>query len=298
MTTLACKIAAASKDVGGKLKTDKRNNEQRYDYLSADLILAECGQALAEQGLVVIPSITSSEIATIARPENKFRYDATVQLALTIEDGEHEFMSAWVGVGSDYMTPDKALYKAITSGHKYFLMKLLNVGAGNEDGEHETGEAGAGHVVTIQRTATATEQAHKTTGPVPNCPKCGGAMWDNRESNAPKNAERKAQGKGALPDFKCKDKECDGAVWPPKDGANGAAKPQPAEASGPITPDQIKKIHVICGKLYKTPEEVAMYRGWLKEQYKVESSKDLTSAAASELIRSLEAAELEKTFLA
>jgi hypothetical protein len=33
---------------------------------------------------------------------------------------------------------------------------------------------------------------------VPSCPKCGGAMWDNRE--------KKQNPKG--PDFKCKDKEC------------------------------------------------------------------------------------------
>ena len=43
-------------------------------------------------------------------------------------------------------------------------------------------------------------------GSAPLCPKCGGAMWDNRVGK--KNPK--------APDYKCKDKGCDGVVWPPK----------------------------------------------------------------------------------
>jgi hypothetical protein len=39
-----------------------------------------------------------------------------------------------------------------------------------------------------------------------NCPKCNGEMWDNRQ----KKTNPKA------PDYKCKDVECDGLIWPPK----------------------------------------------------------------------------------
>ena len=56
------------------------------------------------------------------------------------------------------------------------------------------------------------------TGDAPNCPKCGGAMWDNRVGK--KNP--------AAPDFKCRDKACDGVIWPPrqpKAAANGSAVP-------------------------------------------------------------------------
>jgi hypothetical protein len=38
------------------------------------------------------------------------------------------------------------------------------------------------------------------------CPNCGGAMWDNRASK--KNPKQ--------PDFKCKDKGCEGVIWPPR----------------------------------------------------------------------------------
>lgn len=41
---------------------------------------------------------------------------------------------------------------------------------------------------------------------VPKCPECSGPMWDNRETK-----------KGNQPDFKCKDRGCNKAVWLPKE---------------------------------------------------------------------------------
>jgi len=38
----------------------------------------------------------------------------------------------------------------------------------------------------------------------PDCPKCGGRMWDNRLSKRNPKA----------PDFKCRSRSCDGVVWP------------------------------------------------------------------------------------
>ena len=40
----------------------------------------------------------------------------------------------------------------------------------------------------------------------PACPKCGGRMWDNRLSKRNPKA----------PDYKCRDRACDGVVWPAK----------------------------------------------------------------------------------
>lgn len=62
----------------------------------------------------------------------------------------------------------------------------------------------------------------------PACPKCGGEMWDNRESKRNPRA----------PDFKCRDKGCEGVIWPPRDP--NAAPPAPAgTADDPACP--------ICG---------------------------------------------------
>ena len=138
--TMISKIAKAALEVGGKLGVDKRNLEQKYDYISADKILSVCGQALFTQGIVVIPAITKSEQITVDRGNGKSRYDCQVDFLMTVTDGTIPLVSEWRGMGSDYSVPDKAMYKAITSGHKYFLMKLLCIGAGNEDGEHEEEE--------------------------------------------------------------------------------------------------------------------------------------------------------------
>ena len=54
----------------------------------------------------------------------------------------------------------------------------------------------------------------EATGPLasdePSCPKCGGRMWDNRLTKRNPKA----------PDYKCRDRSCDGVIWPPKAGKN------------------------------------------------------------------------------
>jgi ERF superfamily len=137
---LAGKIAKAGQAVGGKLKADKRNTDQNYAYISADQILFECGQALFDQGVAVIPSVISHKLTAVERPNKSPRLDADVDFVFKVTDGIASFEEPWTGMGSDYMTPDKALYKAITSGHKYFLSKLLCIGEGNVDSEHEDEE--------------------------------------------------------------------------------------------------------------------------------------------------------------
>lgn len=46
----------------------------------------------------------------------------------------------------------------------------------------------------------------------PACPECSKRMWDNRTTKRNPKA----------PDFKCRDKSCEGVIWPPKDGESGA----------------------------------------------------------------------------
>ncbi len=62
--------------------------------------------------------------------------------------------------------------------------------------------------------------------PAPLCPKCQGPMWDNRDGKRNPKA----------PDFKCKDRSCDGVIWPPRDGRAAvapASKPASAAARTP-----------------------------------------------------------------
>jgi hypothetical protein len=52
-----------------------------------------------------------------------------------------------------------------------------------------------------------------------SCPKCGGRVWDNRLTKRNPKA----------PDFKCRDRSCDGVIWPPKGDKTEPAKADRAE---------------------------------------------------------------------
>lgn len=189
MNTLIAKLARASAKVGA-LKTDKTNTAQNYSYISADKILERAGDALAAEGIVVLPSITGESIQEVTYTDSysktKTRHDATVTFLMLITDGEGELKAEWTGRGSDFSVPDKALYKAITSGHKYFLTKLLNIGVGNEDGEHEA-----------ENEATAKPQARPQAQPATRAanaaqPPAFVASWANPDAAMQWSVEVKA----------------------------------------------------------------------------------------------------------
>ena len=77
-------------------------------------------------------------------------------------------------------------------------------------------------------TATATNPTSQTNGApltgAPACPKCAGRMWDNRASKRNPKA----------PDFKCRDRSCDGVLWP---GQHKAAVPILTPRASLATPD-------------------------------------------------------------
>ena len=72
--------------------------------------------------------------------------------------------------------------------------------------------------------------------PSPSCPKCSGDMWDNRVGK--KNPK--------APDFKCKDRECDGVIWPPRD-ATRAATSANQSAETMVAPGDGMPACPICG---------------------------------------------------
>lgn len=180
--TLIGKIAAASLKVGA-LETDKTNEAQKYKYISADKILERAGDALAKAGVMVVPSITHEEMAQVDYTDGygkaKTRFDVAVHFAMIVTDGETQLELPWRGRGNDFAAPDKALYKAITSGHKYFLMKLLNIGVGNEDSEHDD----------AQNATASSQQAKapvKVQSSTPTQNAASDAMWDAEPSELDK----------------------------------------------------------------------------------------------------------------
>jgi hypothetical protein len=69
------------------------------------------------------------------------------------------------------------------------------------------------------------QQQPADASPIPDCPRCQGPMWDNRVGKRNPKA----------PDFKCKDRGCDGVIWPPRDAkpAEMAGATEAAAAAGP-----------------------------------------------------------------
>lgn len=63
---------------------------------------------------------------------------------------------------------------------------------------------------TLEHAEPAPADESAAAGPLasdePSCPKCGGRMWDNRLSKRNPKA----------PDYKCRNRACDGVVWPPR----------------------------------------------------------------------------------
>ena len=100
------------------------------------------------------------------------------------------------------------------------------------------GEAATNGAGKASRTKAARAEAEPAAEPVPvaqelsfepeampSCPKCGGKVWDNRATKRNPKA----------PDFKCRDRTCDGVIWPPKGNAARPAAPataEPAEERG------------------------------------------------------------------
>ena len=86
----------------------------------------------------------------------------------------------------------------------------------------------------LEEVRVETTLAGPATGPLaldePSCPKCGGRMWDNRLSKRNPKA----------PDFKCRNRSCDGVIWPAKPGqrtsTNGRGSDDQSDEL-PLVPD-------------------------------------------------------------
>jgi hypothetical protein len=75
--------------------------------------------------------------------------------------------------------------------------------------------------------AASSEPATVVDPELAACPKCGGRMWDNRLTKRNPKA----------PDFKCRDRSCDGVIWPPR-GTRTDEQAEPATpAAAPTSLD-------------------------------------------------------------
>jgi hypothetical protein len=103
---------------------------------------------------------------------------------------------------------------------------------------HGPGTATHGESGSSRSTAGTTSGATEAEA---RCPKCGGKMWDNREGK--KNPK--------APDFKCRDKGCDGVYWP---GEWPPQEPEHGELFERVPADVIAEMEKLVGEVEAVAE--------------------------------------------
>lgn len=225
---LAPALVAAQADITGITK-DARNPHFKNEYASLDGIMAVVRPALAKHGLAVVQGVTAP-----IETQGGTLHAVAVVTRLVHTSGE--WIESRVIVPIAKLDPQGA-GASVTYGRRYSLSALLALAT-------ETDDDAESAIPARQSPATArTAPARPTTAPAPaktsereagntftpDCPKCGGRMWDNRN----RNVERVAAGKKTGPSFACRDKDgCGAIIW----SSSGVDEPRKAKAAPTLAP--------------------------------------------------------------
>lgn len=117
-----------------------KNTFHKYDYVTINDVYCEINPALVKHGVTHYVSIVSSTVETEPRIKTvngdnvqEYYNKASVILELVLTDAEtgNELKIQGAGYAEDKAS-DKALYKAITGGHKYLLLHAFNLPTDND----------------------------------------------------------------------------------------------------------------------------------------------------------------------
>ena len=153
---------------------------------------------------------------------------ATVTSRIVHESGEWIEHTAAAPLQKD---DPQGVGSAITYLRRYSLAALSGIGQEDDDGN-----------------AASSDQSVSDEGVI--CPKCAKVMWDNRKSKT-----------GKQPDFKCKDKSCDHAIWFGRWPDQLIADAQEALEAGVI--DESKKERIEAVALDGDPIVMGKTHHWL-----------------------------------
>lgn len=189
-------LLKAQMEIGSASK-DAVNPFFKSKYADLGSVMEACKESLNKNGILVLQPVGTSES------------DTTLETVLLHESGE--WISDTMKVSIKQTNDPQAQGSAITYARRYSLQSMMFIPAEDDDAEKATD--------------------HNSPEPIKNisnitCPICGGSMWDNTKNKLnPKS-----------PDYKCKDKNCKGVIWPPKDNFPH----YDAEGNG-LTEEQYKK---------------------------------------------------------
>lgn len=157
------------------------------------------------------------------------REDGTTTVTTLLIHSSGEFLGDEAGVRLTQETP-QAAGSVISYLRRYSYAAVLGLGSEDDDGAAASQPAPRPQAErpasqpTEHRQAAPVEASSSGSRNDPPCPICSGAMWDNRPGKADGTRSPKA------PDFKCKDKACEGVIWPPR---SGGSRPRVQSASPP-----------------------------------------------------------------
>jgi hypothetical protein len=207
------KLAVALVKAQGDMKSivkDSTNPAFKSSYASLEATVDTVRPILAKYGLCTLQGESAPET-----DEGKLT-GFNVETIVLHESGE--WISTAVFVPVEKPSAQGAV-SALTYGRRAGLRAVFTLADTDDDGE--TAQNHAPRTTTQSRPVSSTPTASASPRPAatptggavtsndPQCPVCHGKMWDNREGK--KNPK--------APDFKCRDKSCEGVVWPPKPGA-------------------------------------------------------------------------------
>lgn len=121
----------------------KENKGYQFNYVSSSQVLASLKQKMDEVGLLLIPSVTSSRVATdiYEKQDNKGNIKRTVDYFTELEidftwvnaeNPEEQIKCHWYGQGVD-TAGEKGVGKALTYAEKYFMLKSFNIPTDKDD---------------------------------------------------------------------------------------------------------------------------------------------------------------------
>ncbi len=205
----------------GAIARDARNEFSGYDYVSAETMIGLCRDALHGAGVV----LTAGDVTLSPLGDGLI---VVQSFTLSCDGQERTLTRCWPAMPAKGRPLDKAVAGALTACLSYTLRDLLLIprgdapGVGMDDTARDRGDARSGGGEKVARSIVT--HGHLD----PNCPKCGGRMWNNVEK---KLGEPSWRG----PWFGCKNRDdCKGAIWDPPPGID---TPSPVEDEMPPPPE-------------------------------------------------------------
>jgi hypothetical protein len=217
------KLAVALVKAQGDMKSivkDSTNPAFKSSYASLEATVDTVRPILARYGLCTLQGESAPET-----DEGKLT-GFNVETIVLHESGE--WISTAVFVPVEKPSAQGAV-SALTYGRRAGLRAVFTLADTDDDGETAQNHAPRAATRPVSSTPTASASPRPAATPTggavtsndPPCPVCHGKMWDNREGK--KNPK--------APDFKCRDKSCEGVVWPPKNAPAPAPVTVPEDAS-------------------------------------------------------------------